>query len=364
MDTREEHISASNRELTAARVVSGPPISPADRIKLYDADQWEVFIKEWLESLNSEYFHVERLGGAGDQGRDVVACTAAPNTNCPWDNYQCKHYKNRLSPADIMCELGKLCYYTYQGEYSVPRKYFFVAPQGVSTLLYNLLSKPEKLKERLFSDWDTKCKSKIISTKHIDLEGNFKRYVDNFNFSIVGYKKVSEIIEQHKRTSHYVTRFGEGLPLRPKPETPPSEIKKNEARYVTQLLGAYSDASMQAIANIEELGSNNSYRRHFNRSRERFYCAESLRVFSNDTLPQGEFGKLQDEVYNGVIDTAESIHNNGFEKVKATTDKAMSLVIHSHPLTDCLKNNDKSGICHQLVNDNKLTWVSDDNKNK
>lgn len=365
MSTRKEHNSASNTELTAERVASGPPVSPTDRIKLYDAVQWEEFTKEWVESLYSEYCHVERLGGAGDQGRDVIACTAEPNTDCPWDNYQCKHYSNSLAPNDIWCELGKLCYYTFERAYSVPRKYYFVAPQGVGTKLYNLLSKPENLKRELISKWATKCKNKIVSNKQVVLEGEFKRYVESFDFSIVWYKKISEIIELHKTTSHYVTRFGEGLPQRPAPESPPSEIQKNEARYVNQLLGAYSDASGQKIASVNELKNNDKlYRPHFDRSRERFYCAESLRVFSNDTLPQGEFEKLQDEVHDGIIDTAESDHSNGFVKVKATTDKAMSLIITSHPLKNCLKNKDKSGICHQLVNDNKLTWVSDDDKNK
>ena len=361
---RKEYSHTSNKELTAKRVTSGPPVSPADRIKLYDADQWEEFIKEWAESLSSEYCHVERLGGAGDQGRDVIACTAEPNTDCPWDNYQCKHYRNSLAPNDIWCELGKLCYYTFERAYLVPRKYYFVAPQGVGVKLYDLLSKPEKLKRELISKWDTKCKSKIVSNKQVVLEGAFKRPVENFDFSIVWYKKISEIIEQHKKTSHYITRFGEGLPPRPVPESPPPGIQKNEARYVNQLLGAYSDASNEDITSVDKLESGDYlYRRHFDRSRERFYCAESLRVFSNDTLPQGEFEKLQDEVYDGVIDTVDSDHDNAFEKVKATTVRAMSLAIHSHPLKDCLRNNDKSGICHQLVNDSKLTWVSDDDKN-
>lgn len=47
MSMRKEHSSDSNTELTRARVTSGPPVSPADRIKLYSADQWEEFIKEW-----------------------------------------------------------------------------------------------------------------------------------------------------------------------------------------------------------------------------------------------------------------------------------------------------------------------------
>jgi len=40
---------------------------------------------------------------------------------------------------------------------------------------------------------------------------------------------------------------------------------------------------------------------HFSESRIQFYSAESLRVFSRDTLPPGEFKKLQDEFYGGIM---------------------------------------------------------------
>lgn len=231
--------------------------------------------------------------------------------------------------------------------------------------MYNLLSKPENLKKELISNWGTKCQAKIVTNKQVALDGQLKQYVENFDFSIIWYKKISEIIDQHKKTNYYIARFGEGLPPRPEPESPPSTIQKIEARYVSQLLEAYSDASNQEISTVDKLENHDDlYGRHFNRSRERFYCAESLRVFSNDTLPQGEFEKLQNEIYDGVIDTVESEHDDAFKKVKATTNKATSLTIHSHPLKDCLRSNDKSGICHQLVNDDKLSWVSNDDKNK
>ena len=50
-----------NPELTTDRVVIGPIVSPANRVKLYSPNEWEEFIKEWAESLKSDYCHVERL---------------------------------------------------------------------------------------------------------------------------------------------------------------------------------------------------------------------------------------------------------------------------------------------------------------
>lgn len=67
-------------------VASGPSVHPEDRIKLFSDTQWELFIQEWVSSLRDEYDLVERCGGAGDMGRDVIATVKGGNG--VWDNYQ------------------------------------------------------------------------------------------------------------------------------------------------------------------------------------------------------------------------------------------------------------------------------------
>jgi len=59
--------------LAADVVASGLPVHPEDRVRLFSADQWERFVQEWVDSLRDEYELVERCGGAGDMGRDVIA---------------------------------------------------------------------------------------------------------------------------------------------------------------------------------------------------------------------------------------------------------------------------------------------------
>src|SRR4051812_27817844 len=77
-------------------VLSGQLIPAIDRIKLFGDRQWEEFILEWVDSLRDQYLRVDRCGGAGDMGRDIVGTVDA---NGVWDNYQCKHYKDPLTPA-------------------------------------------------------------------------------------------------------------------------------------------------------------------------------------------------------------------------------------------------------------------------
>ena len=75
--------------LAADVVASGLPVHPEDRVRLFSPDQWECFVQEWVDSLRDEYELVERCGGAGDMGRDIIATVRGGNG--AGDNYQCKH---------------------------------------------------------------------------------------------------------------------------------------------------------------------------------------------------------------------------------------------------------------------------------
>ncbi|MEQ9319858.1 MAG: hypothetical protein RIF41_11915, partial [Polyangiaceae bacterium] len=154
--------------VSAATASSGPTIPPIERIKLYSAETWEEFITEWVDSLRDKYSNVEKCGGAGDMGRDIVAISSKDAST--WDNYQCKHYAKPLKPSEVWVEFGKLIYYTKRGDYAYPRKYFFVAPQGCGTTLSNLLKMPEKLKADLLTNWERHCKDKITKTESVELD--------------------------------------------------------------------------------------------------------------------------------------------------------------------------------------------------
>lgn len=342
---------------SASRVRVGKPIPALQHIQLFSPKEWEEFIHEWAHELKKQGYHeVERCGGSGDQGRDVIAYLN-DKPGGPWDNHQCKHYDHPLAPSDIWIELGKLCYFTFTGEFAPPRRYYFVAPHGVGTSLSKLIDKPDELRKKLIEAWPDKCEKKITETASIVLEGAMLKHVESFDFSII--KKVSPltIIEQHRKSPFHVTRFGGGLPDRPNTEPPPADIAAQEARYVQQLLEAYGERLGQTLASIERLKGEATLLDHFKRSREHFYWAEALRNFSRDHLPAGEFERLQVEIHDGVIDIANQNHANGYERVIQTTREARLIQITGHALSDCLHSNDRSGICHQLANEDRLTWV-------
>lgn len=339
---------------TVAPTAGGSTIVPAiDLLRVFSPSQWEDFALEWAHSLKSRYQRVERCGGAGDLGRDVVAFVSCDD----WHNYQCKHYKDSLQPNQVVLEMGKLCYYVHEKAFSAPTKYFFVAPQGAGNKLSLLLKKPECLRARLIKDWAAKCEDHITSTKKVPLTGNLLRFVEGFDFGIVSYVPPMDLIEQHALTRWHAARFPGGLPPRPQPQVPHIDEEKFESPYICRLLEAYADHIGVALS-VADLVAHAALHRHLLRSRERFFHAESLRNFSRDNLPVGQFEELQEEFFDTVIDTVEDIsHADGFQRVRAATGLAQQLVPTNNALGQVLGAKDKAGICHQLADDARLEWV-------
>lgn len=343
--------SSSSVDLVAA----GLPIPPIERIRIFSPGQWEDFVLEWADSLRGQYGTVERCGGAGDMGRDIIAFDKV--SPAIWDNYQCKHYKAGLTPGNIWLELGKLVYYTYIDEYTYPRKYIFVAPEGAGTKLSNLLRKPASLKAQLIDNWDQHCKAGISAKFEVKLDAALRVYLDALDFSIFEAVPPLRIIDEHAKTRWYATRFGGGLPPRPKGFKPPLAVAAHEVAYIRSLLDAYGDHLKFNVHTVADLDAHDDVREHFNDARLEFYSAESLRAFSRDTLPPGAFEELQDELHGGIKDEMRGAHSDGFRRVLAVVKTAKLLPITDHALKERLSLIDKGGICHQLANDGKIWWV-------
>lgn len=331
-------------------------IPAIEQLRIFSPSQWEDFVLEWTHSLKKRYERVERCGGAGDLGRDVVAFVTADQQGA-WHNYQCKHYKDPLQPNQIILELGKLCYYSYKGLFTPPEKYFFVAPQGAGNTLSRLLRNPIEIKKLLIKEWASKCAEKITKKEKVVLEGELLNFVKNFNFGIVDYVPPMDLLEQHATTRWHAARFGGGLPRRENTVVPSIAEENFESLYIRCLLEAYRD-HLNSEVDAATLEQHDELHRHLLRSRERFFHAEALRNFSRDNLPPGQFKALQEEFLDGVIDNVEdSSHRDGYERVKTTTALAQQLDPTNNILRKVLGVRDKAGICHQLADNGQLNWV-------
>jgi hypothetical protein len=355
-DLRKIYVRTSAAGSSAEHVATGVPIPKPARVAGFSPAEWESFTEEWTTSLKNTYVRVARFGGSGDLGVDVIGFVTNSTFRGGWDNYQCKRYDHPLRPSDVWIEIGKIIYYSYRGEYPPPRKHYFVASRDIGTSLGKLLSDPEKLKEQTRASWTEYCENKITSTNTVPLTGELLGYFDDFDFSIFSTKSVVELITGHATTSFHSVRFGGGLPARPDVTQPPEEHAAEESRYIRQLFEAYGDRLGKLINHVSDL-VDAMLGRDFLRQRERFYHAESLRNFARDTVPEDTFERLQDEVFHGVIDICDSNHQDGFERMRATVAEAARLSTTSNPLASVIRVPDRQGICHQLANDDRLTWV-------
>ena len=190
----------------------------------------------------------------------------------------------------------------------------------------------------------------------MDLDAPLRAYVDAFDFSIFDAKTSLQLVDDHRSTPVHSARFGGGLPTRPTASKPPTALATTESRYVTQLLHAYSEHTGLTVADPSAL-SPPKLKDHFRRQRESFYEAESLRVFARDKVPVGTFEALQEDIYDAVIDEHDANHVDGYAKVCAVTKSAREVQITANALISCTKPKDRDGICHQLVNDERLRWI-------
>jgi hypothetical protein len=247
-------------------------------------------------------------------------------------------------------------WFSFSGDYKAPRSYTLIAPCGIGTKLNSLLKSPDKLRQELIANWEKHCRKQITSTQEIPLEGDFLTYVNGFDFTIFQGRQPLALIDEHKSSPYHLSRFGGGFPARPITPCPPADIGAQETKYVAQLYLAYADHLKNPVISTADIGKP-MLREHFSRQREAFYQAEALRVFVRDKVEPGTFERLQDEIYAGVIDTNDEDHDDGYKRVVAVTKAAQDMTMTANLIAPIAQTQDRRGICHQLANDDKLTWT-------
>jgi hypothetical protein len=58
-----------------------------------------------------------------------------------------------------------------------------------------------------------------------------------------------------------------------------------------------------------------------------------------------------------VQEVYDAAHKSGYQRALSTVQKARGIAITGNPLVGVMRTNDRAGICHQLANDDRLTWV-------
>lgn len=357
IDTVDILIPKTPPQLSNYDILYGSPIAPIQKLAIMNDSEFEEVVLEWVHGyLKTQYVAVRKCGGAGDKGRDIIAIIDQ-NINA-WDNYQCKHYGQKLSPTNFYLELGKLCYYSYNGDFSVPQNYYIVSQSGVGTKLGDLLDNPDNLKINLINNWDAYVRDKITKIP-IPLIDDFKTYVTNFNFSIVKPIEPLDFLEQFQQTKWYSYRFGGIKKQREVLAIPNFSDAEMKLRYITQLLAVYSEEISNELNSIEELSDYKDYKVHFDIQRKSFYTVETLKQFERDNLPleSKAFENLKDDVLAIAYTIVLNKYSSALRKVNDILGLCSSMDASSNPLAISITIQDKQGVCHHLVNENKLTWI-------
>jgi hypothetical protein len=333
-------------------LMSGINLVPERKLQALDDEDLERVVEWWVHERTADrYAHVVGHGGTGDKGRDVAGYTVAVGRD-PWDNYQCKQYGSRLGPAEVAAEAAKLVFYVNRGDYSCPRKYYFAAPKGISSQATDLISNHDQLRTRLSDRWD-KDYGNLCSSADID------GALAEFEFPEFVPVDPSTIIADLRRSSSYPYFFGGGFTKpRPTNKTPPDAIGPEELRYVNELIAAYAEHHGNRLASVESALTHAEYGPDLKGSRQDFYCAESLREFSRDVFPDVDvFAELQQLVHQGIRFTLARGFPNGFDRSLAVREHSTTIELGDHPLAGEVDPADRSGICHQLVNEGAFRWV-------
>jgi hypothetical protein len=336
-------------------VASGPQVTPAQRIYFYPPDEWERFILEWATALEVDYQQLKRLGGPGDQGVDVAAFHTRDGFEGDWDCFQGKHYEDPLAPSDALPEVVKLLRHVAAGDYSMPKRYVFLAPKGCGPTLSRLLSNPSKFGTAVLNSLAAGS-TYVVGLDESELV-RIRALAATIDFSMFESMELLDLLAAHARTPYHVYRFATALPNRAEVGQPPEAPDTKEARYIEQLLSVYSEAHGLEAPDPASIADHPVVGEHFRRQRYSFYSAEALRVYARDSVPPGTFEALVDDVHAGVIDVADAEYRSGMARLSAVLVQSASVQLDNHKLIEVTRPDDRKGICHHLANEDRLTWM-------
>ncbi|HCM0827635.1 TPA: hypothetical protein N2774_001640 [Vibrio parahaemolyticus] len=319
----------------------------------------EKLVRQWADcQIEKKYLSAMRYGGAGDLGRDVVGFYSNQKHEGDWDNYQCKQYCKSLPTAEGMCELGKILYFAQQGNFSVPKNYYFVVPKGINKNLKGWIQNPSQLRNQLISQWDNFCKSKISQGKEIELTPELQTFISGYDFSKVQIIDLDKMILDPAFRGVLVHEFGGDLLSAPTAETP-KDVHESEMVYVSQILDVYSEQDQVRYDSPGDLVGHNEFEEDFMDQRERFYSAEAFRAFYRDNTVPGVLENFEKEVLKGVKPMFRMKYSDSFERMCSVLVEAGKLQ-PSGKLAIHGKIDVKQGYCHQFVNENLLSWRKKD----
>ena len=333
--------------------------SLAIRLKEANDDQLEEFVELFADRIGAGYVVVHRMGQANDKGRDVVGFLTAAKHEGPWHLYQCKRktYRSALGTTEALVELGKVFHHHAEGAYlTLPTRYAFVAPRGITGPLRDLILNPSLLRAELLAKWDDHCATGITARgdPSIPLTPRLRALIDAYDFGQVGYLSTTDLVK-HPAAAPALSRV---LKLRPG-EAPageaPAALQTEEIEYLDQLRRVYGEVRGSAFTTVDAVLADAEYGPDLDDHRTRFFEASVFKRFHRDNTDAHALAAFQKDVYLGVVGIHRRGHPTGFDRLNAVMD-------HASVMTTAIGGTlvrvpVRQGVCHHLANEGTMKWI-------
>ncbi|WP_144440720.1 ABC-three component system protein [Streptomyces roseifaciens] len=333
--------------------------TPLQQVFYWTPDQWEQFTCEWVRMRRDElgYLGVEIVGGTNDRGADVVAFMSDQRLNGVWHCYQCKHHSADLTLDDALPEMIKPFVATLETSRTLPTRYTFVAPR-IHPRLKDTVLTPAELKKRFLAYMDGRTRP-VAALPSATREA-VRELAVRTDFSMFWTVNLDEVLEVYSKSQLFASRFNLPPTGEPRKLLPPPVPQGNEARYLQKLLDVYQERFGVDIATVEDAFEHPSSGQHLGRQRVAFFDAESLRMYARESVPGDAYEELQDDVLANLIEVIDMDFPSGWDRLQEVLKASGQLVPTGSPLLTHLvshfRNSQRKGMCHQLANDDKLTW--------
>lgn len=322
-------------------------------ILLMSDDELEKFCREWVEK-KSGYVDVKRYAGPGDKGRDVVGFLTGQRHDGYWDNYQCKQYRRGIDRPQGLLAIGKVLYWAWKKEFTAPRYFYFVAPQGLSRKFEILIDKPNDLRDALIKDWDAVCAKSITRKETIALDPALKAFIEMYPFKNVKVIALDDMMADQAVKPLLFERWGAD-PGKYPPGVVPTAVQATEMRYVDELVTAYGERSKIVFHNHDAVLEHEDHGPDLRRQRERFFEADAFQKFYRDNTNPSVLSAFRRDIEHGVADRWSAPATDTLERVRSVMELA-GVVAPAGPLAKYAHVPVKQGMCHHFVNDGEKSW--------
>lgn len=322
-------------------------------ILLMDADDLERFCRDWVEKKHG-YHEVRRFAGSGDKGRDVVGFLTDMRHDGEWDNYQCKQYLRGISLQQALLAIGKVLYWASQGEFKIPKNFYFVAPRALSNKLEAIIDKPSELKAELINQWNTVCSTSITKKMTTPIDEKLNAVIEAFDFKNVHAITLDNMMGDPAVKPLLIEKWGAD-PGKYPAATVPTLVQETEMRYLEELMHAYGERAKTVFPNHNSVLNHADYGSDLRRQRERFFEADAFQKFYRDNTSASIISGFRRDLHFGVIDRWNSPAIDTLARVETVMDHA-GTIMPAGPLAKYAHIPVKQGMCHHFVNDGELSW--------